>query len=62
MVGVNSYRSLDEAIERVNDSDDGLQAGICTRDLQNAFHAARMIKVGGFMINEIPQCRVDQMP
>jgi acyl-CoA reductase-like NAD-dependent aldehyde dehydrogenase len=62
VVGVNSYDSLDEAIERVNASEYGLQAGIYTRDLQKAFHAARRIHVGGFMINEVPQYRVDQMP
>ena len=62
MVGVNSYESLDEAIAKVNDSEYGLQAGIYTRDIHKAFSAARRVHVGGFMINEIPQYRVDQMP
>ncbi|MFN7938498.1 MAG: aldehyde dehydrogenase family protein [Bryobacteraceae bacterium] len=62
VVGVNSYRSLDEAVERVNASDYGLQAGIYTRDIEKAFQTARKVHVGGFMINEIPQYRVDQMP
>lgn len=59
---VNSYSTLDEAIAKVNDSDYGLQAGIYTRDIQKAFQTARKVHVGGFMINEIPQYRVDQMP
>ena len=62
VVGVNSYESLDEAIGMVNDSEYGLQAGIYTRDIHKAFRAARKVHVGGFMINEIPQYRVDQMP
>ena len=62
VVGVNSYENLYQAIALANESDDGLQAGIYTRDTHKAFDAARRIHVGGFMINEIPQYRVDQMP
>ncbi len=62
VVGINSYDTLDEAIDRVNASDYGLQAGIYTRDLAKAFTAARRVHVGGFMINEVPQYRVDHMP
>src|SRR5262245_8590139 len=62
VVGINSYESLDEAIAKVNDSEYGLQAGIYTRDIYKAFNAAKRVHVGGFMINEIPQYRVDQMP
>jgi acyl-CoA reductase-like NAD-dependent aldehyde dehydrogenase len=62
VVAVNSYKSLDEAIGRVNDSEFGLQAGIYTRDMERAFWAAQRVHVGGFMINEVPQYRVDHMP
>jgi acyl-CoA reductase-like NAD-dependent aldehyde dehydrogenase len=62
VVAVNSYRTLDEAIAMVNDSDYGLQAGMYTRDLEKAFRAARAVHVGGFHINEVPAWRVDQMP
>jgi acyl-CoA reductase-like NAD-dependent aldehyde dehydrogenase len=62
VVGVNSYETLEEAIARVNESRYGLQAGIYTRDIHKAFLAARKVHVGGFMINEVPQYRVDQMP
>jgi acyl-CoA reductase-like NAD-dependent aldehyde dehydrogenase len=62
VAGINSYGTLDEAIAMVNDSDYGLQAGIYTRDIRKAFDAARRVHVGGFMINQIPQYRVDQMP
>ncbi len=62
VVGINLYDTLDQAIELVNRSDYGLQAGIYTRDLSKAFAAARRLEVGGVMINEIPQYRVDHMP
>ncbi|MBI5281835.1 MAG: aldehyde dehydrogenase family protein [Candidatus Solibacter usitatus] len=62
LAGINSYSTLDEAIASVNHSDYGLQAGIFTRDLSKAFHAAREVEVGGFLINDVPQFRVDQMP
>ena len=62
VVGINTYETLEEAIAKVNDSDYGLQAGIYTRDIQKAFRTAQKVHVGGFMINEIPQYRVDQMP
>ena len=62
VVAVNSYDSLEEAIRLTNASDYGLQAGIYTRDLEKAFRAALEIEVGGVMINDVPQFRVDQMP
>ncbi len=62
VVGVNVYDTLDEAISLVNASEYGLQAGIYTRDIHKAFLAARKVHVGGFMINDVPQYRVDQMP
>ncbi len=62
VVAVNSCGSLEEAIEMVNASEYGLQAGIYTRDIQKAFWAARQVHVGGFLINEVPAYRLDQMP
>lgn len=62
VVNVNAYAALDEAIDLVNSSDFGLQAGIYTRDIDNAFRAARAMHVGGVHINEVPAFRVDQMP
>ncbi len=62
VVCVNAYNTLDEAISRVNLSPYGLQAGIYTQNLEKAFRAARQVHVGGFLINEVPQFRVDQMP
>jgi acyl-CoA reductase-like NAD-dependent aldehyde dehydrogenase len=62
VVAVNSCDSLDRAIEMVNASEYGLQAGIFTHDLHRAFSAARRVHVGGFLINDVPAYRLDQMP
>ena len=62
VVAVNKYETLGEAIDLVNASDYGLQAGIFTRDIGRAFRAAREVEVGGFLINDVPQFRADQMP
>ncbi|MEH7388430.1 aldehyde dehydrogenase family protein [Bacillus sp. JJ1521] len=62
IVVVNPYKSWDEAIDLVNDSEYGLQAGVYTTNLQKAFDAAERLEVGGVIINDIPSFRVDNMP
>ena len=62
VVVITPFEELDDAINQVNDSIYGLQAGIYTPLLDNAFHAAENLEVGGVMINDIPTFRVDQMP
>ena len=62
VVAINTFSNLDEAVREVNDTPYGLQAGIFTRDLASAFHAARALRVGGVMINDIPGFRADNMP
>jgi len=62
VVTLDTYKTLDEAIEQVNDSIYGLQAGIFTRDIERAFQAASRMEVGGVMINDVPTFRVDHMP
>lgn len=62
LVVLHRYSKLDEAIDAVNASEYGLQAGICTRDLATAFQAARKLRVGGVIVNDVPSYRVDLMP
>ena len=62
VVSVNSYKTWDEAISLVNDSEYGLQAGVYTTNIQRAFEAADRLEVGGVIINDIPTFRVDNMP
>ncbi|MFC4597333.1 aldehyde dehydrogenase family protein [Cohnella hongkongensis] len=62
IVLIHRVDSVDEAIDFVNDSDFGLQAGIYTDNLRTALDAADRLHVGGVMINDIPTFRVDNMP
>ena len=62
VVSIHTYDSLENAIERANASPYGLQVGICTENLTRAFRAARVLKFGGVMINDVPSYRADQMP
>ena len=62
VVVVNKVRSVEEAIEQVNDSRYGLQAGIYTNNVKNALFASQELHVGGVIINDVPTYRVDQMP
>jgi acyl-CoA reductase-like NAD-dependent aldehyde dehydrogenase len=59
---VNKVKNVAEAIEQVNDSRYGLQAGIYTNDITTALNATDDLHVGGVMINDIPTFRVDNMP
>lgn len=62
VVCINSYKTFDEAIGAVNDSRYGLQAGVFTNSVAEAFEAAEQLDVGGVIINDIPTYRVDHMP
>jgi acyl-CoA reductase-like NAD-dependent aldehyde dehydrogenase len=59
---VNSFESLDEAIELANGTRFGLQAGIFTASLASALKAAQELEFGGVTVNEAPTFRADQMP
>lgn len=54
--------SADDAIERANATDYGLQAAVFTRDLKAAFRVSQALAFGGVMINESSDYRIDQMP
>ncbi|MDA5110678.1 aldehyde dehydrogenase family protein [Brevibacillus thermoruber] len=62
VVLINKVASVEEAIELVNDSRYGLQAGIYTENVHTAFEAAEKLQVGGVIINDTPTFRVDHMP
>jgi acyl-CoA reductase-like NAD-dependent aldehyde dehydrogenase len=59
---INSFGSLDEAIELANGTRFGLQAGIFTTSLESALKAAQELEFGGVTVNEAPTFRADQMP
>jgi acyl-CoA reductase-like NAD-dependent aldehyde dehydrogenase len=59
---LQKFSDFDAALDLVNDSDFGLQAGIFTRDLYKAQRAWDRLHVGGVVIGDVPSWRVDHMP
>ncbi|WP_163969453.1 aldehyde dehydrogenase family protein [Oceanobacillus halotolerans] len=62
VVLLEPVENLDEAIEKANDVEFGLQAGIFTKNVDAAFNAARRLEIGGLMINDSSDYRIDGMP
>ncbi|MBK5264056.1 MAG: aldehyde dehydrogenase family protein [Alphaproteobacteria bacterium] len=59
---LSKFTEFNAALDEVNDSKFGLQAGIFTRDLFKALDAWDHLDVGGVVINDVPSYRVDNMP
>lgn len=59
---LSRYSSFREAVDMVNDSEYGLQAGVFTRDAHNIFYAFENLEVGGVIAGDVPTTRVDNMP
>ena len=59
---LSPFESFDAALDEVNDSAFGLQAGIFTRDIYKIQKAWDRLEVGGVVIGDVPSWRVDNMP
>ena len=62
IVVIEPYNTFNEAINAVNDSPFGLQAGVFTNKIDEETIAFNKLKVGGVIINDVPTFRVDHMP
>jgi len=62
VVTVEPFESFDDALDLVNTSRYGLQAGIFTASMSHAFRAWNVLEVGAVIINDVPTTRVDSMP
>ena len=62
LVVVFPFSDFPDAIRQVNDSSFGLQTGVFTNDLGNAWQAFNELEVGGVIVNDIPTYRIDHMP
>ncbi len=62
VVVVETFSDFDQALERINDSRYGLQAGLFIRDIGKIQKAWNRLDVGGVIINDVPAFRVDNMP
>jgi acyl-CoA reductase-like NAD-dependent aldehyde dehydrogenase len=56
------FRDFDDAVRQVNDSFFGLQTGVFTNDLTNAWRGFHELEVGGVIVNDVPTYRIDHMP
>jgi len=59
---VSAYDEYEQALERVNSWQFGLQTGVFTRDIGKAMTAFNRLDVGGVIIDDIPTVRVDNYP
>ncbi len=62
VLGIRTFRTVDEAFAIVNSSRFGLQCGVFTHNIQVAFRAQRDLEVGGVIVGDVPSFRADQMP
>jgi acyl-CoA reductase-like NAD-dependent aldehyde dehydrogenase len=59
---VSRYQDFAEALQAVNNSPYGLQAGVFTQNINRVFQAYHKLEVGAVLANEIPTWRADHMP
>ena len=62
VVTLQPFKSFDEAIDLVNDSRYGLQAGVFSNNHQNILRAYHRIQTGAVIVNDNPTYRIDHMP
>jgi glyceraldehyde-3-phosphate dehydrogenase (NADP+) len=62
VVTISPYTKLQEALDLMNDSPFGLQAGIFTNNIDAMYQAYASLEVGAVLVNEIPTFRADHMP
>jgi len=62
VVTIEKYSDFDDAINYLNNSEFGLQAGVFTNSIGEMNKAQNELEVGGVIINDVPTFRVDHMP
>jgi acyl-CoA reductase-like NAD-dependent aldehyde dehydrogenase len=62
VITVQPYQTFEEALEEVNGTPFGLQAGVFTSSIERAMLAHRELEVGGVIVNDMSAFRADQMP
>jgi acyl-CoA reductase-like NAD-dependent aldehyde dehydrogenase len=62
LVVLSRFNRFPDALQQVNASVYGLQAGVFTPSLEHAMLAFDLLEVGGVIINDVPTWRADHMP
>ena len=62
VVTIDEYETIEDAVEKINEGNFGLQAGVFTNDINEMNYAFNHIEAGGIIINDVPTLRLDHMP
>jgi len=62
LMTITEFYDFHDAVEEVNNSDYGLQAGVFTNNHKNILYAFENIEAGGVVINDVSTYRMDSMP
>jgi acyl-CoA reductase-like NAD-dependent aldehyde dehydrogenase len=62
IVSIEEFDTTEQAIERANETEYALQAGLFTQDLNRSLSVAEAIEAGGVLINDSSDYRFDAMP
>jgi glyceraldehyde-3-phosphate dehydrogenase (NADP+) len=62
VITLRPYEDFEAAMQIVNDSVYGLQAGVFTHDIRRIHHAYETLEVGGLIVNDYPTLRIDNFP
>ncbi len=62
VICINSYETIDDAIQQANNTKFGLQCGVFTNDQMELDKCFKQLEVGGVIHNHVPTLRYDQMP
>lgn len=62
VITIEKFSGFEEAVEKVNNSRYGLQAGIFTNSVSDILYAYNTLHTGGVIINEASAYRMDAMP
>jgi acyl-CoA reductase-like NAD-dependent aldehyde dehydrogenase len=62
VVSIEAYHEFKDAINMVNKSHYGLQAGLFTNDIRQIQQAYQSLEIGGLIVNDYPTFRIDPMP
>lgn len=62
VVFIEAFTDVDAALETIDDTDYGLQAGVFTASLSTAMHAVDRLHMGSVLVNDTSDFRIDAMP
>ena len=62
VICINSFETIDDAIQQANNTKFGLQCGVFTNNQIELDKCFKQLEVGGVIHNHVPTLRYDQMP